>query len=557
MINDIQPQWIAKMYPSKTGLDHLGLGSVSSDQILPTLSPAINVLTIHPRYYSFYTFLLDEFIGRRRKATRSQWVAFYRPREFIFSIGAYLRQHRESKPEHGDMGNVIGGRKTIPLARGEQATYNTLTDYIDSELGGYGLYYRSVMAELGLIYPGGRGLPYPVDVPSEKGREVAAAFRKAIKDTIYYRDYFDRDAAEVPIEVIQEYIDRACLCQLQHPSAPDRPLLLDLFLHGGLIESADARRATFQLLLDIADQTQDHAVEQDTYRQLIYFYAADNGSSYRPRETLTLIHARWRQYQAREYYSFALNAMWDYLCQWGLLNHGDFRPLPTALFWEHLVEALNFELLAGRLNLPSPGISSESAFQQLLDWLASLVGADGLEFDEACGLQAPIHEHRLYRLVMGHRTAPDVLVAGMVIMLALIYLRFGHPECWQRPAWEIAKMGQNGRLPLHGFIQGLRRRIRGGAITIGEVARWLYRDYIMLQHQVVATQKLPDNTFRFRREGTRLQFYNLENRLSFMDSRYDALSTMVHELGLCGNLYKPHHSLSSDGRLLLERGDLE
>jgi hypothetical protein len=40
------PQWIAKMYAAKAGRDHLGLGSVSSDQILPTLSPGINVLTI-------------------------------------------------------------------------------------------------------------------------------------------------------------------------------------------------------------------------------------------------------------------------------------------------------------------------------------------------------------------------------------------------------------------------------------------------------------------------------------------------------------------------------
>jgi len=36
----------------------MGLGSVSSDQILPVLSPDINVLTFHPHYHSFSTFLL-------------------------------------------------------------------------------------------------------------------------------------------------------------------------------------------------------------------------------------------------------------------------------------------------------------------------------------------------------------------------------------------------------------------------------------------------------------------------------------------------------------------
>jgi hypothetical protein len=38
------------MSPGKVGRDLLGLGSVSSDQILPSLSPATKVLTIHSRY---------------------------------------------------------------------------------------------------------------------------------------------------------------------------------------------------------------------------------------------------------------------------------------------------------------------------------------------------------------------------------------------------------------------------------------------------------------------------------------------------------------------------
>jgi hypothetical protein len=81
-----QPQWIAKMYEPKKGRDHLGLGSVSSDQILPRLSPGINVLTIYPRYHSFYTFLLDEFWQRDRARSWSSWGQFFRPRDFIFSL---------------------------------------------------------------------------------------------------------------------------------------------------------------------------------------------------------------------------------------------------------------------------------------------------------------------------------------------------------------------------------------------------------------------------------------------------------------------------------------
>lgn len=95
------------MYAGTVGRDHLGLGSVSQGQILPLLSPAINVLTDHPRYHSFYTFLLDEFWTRSRPRSRAAWVEFYRPREFIFALGTHLCD----RPEHGNMPAAVGSQK--------------------------------------------------------------------------------------------------------------------------------------------------------------------------------------------------------------------------------------------------------------------------------------------------------------------------------------------------------------------------------------------------------------------------------------------------------------
>ncbi len=545
-----KPQWIARMYPSKTGRDHLGLGSVSSDQILPTLSPGINVLTIHPRYYSFYTFLLDEFWRRDRPRSRRAWIRFYRPRAFIFSVGAYLCD----QPEHGDMGSIVGGQKTSSLARKQQDTYDTTFNYIKSRLGGYGLYYRSVIAELGLIFPGGSGLPYPMDVPSERGKEVAAAFRRAIRGTTYYARYFDEDETHVPIEVVREYIRQACLCQLQVPGAPDRPELLDVFLHGGA--EPEARCATFRLFLDIASQTDGRAIDQDAFRQLLYFAEAGDGAVYDPLEEVTDTHRRWRLYQAREYYAFALNAMWCYLCDWGLAEDGDVRPVRLSRFWQHLELALDFDGLAGRLGAPTPNLSAYSDYQSLLDWLTDLAGKSENGLDRSASLDSPLHEHRLYRLAKENRRSPEVMVAGMMTMLALICLRFGRPDLWERPEWEISSMGADGRLSVDDFVKSLHRRIRSGHVTISDIARWLFADYIILQHQLVATSKLPDNTFRFRREGDRLRFYNLHNSLRFMNSRFEAISTTLHELGLCGEFGRADHSLTSDGQMLLEKGDL-
>jgi hypothetical protein len=556
MTTSVQPQWLAKMYPGKVGRDHLGLGSVSSDQILPSLSPGINVLTYHPRYFSLYVFLLDEFWQRDRPRSNQAWINFFRPREFIFSVGGHLPGHLSDRPEHGQMGKIVGGSITQGLALQEQPSYDTQTYYIKSPLGGYGLYYRSVMAELGLLYPGGRGLPYPVDVPSEKGKEVAAAFREAVKNTAYWRTYFDQDQAEIPIEVIREYVNRACLCQLQHTHAPDRPLLLDVFLHGGGRQAAVARRATFRLFLDIAQQTPGYPINQNIFRQLLFYQEGGNGAIYIPQEMVAETHRRWRLYQAREYYAFALNAMWDYFCLWGITQHGDLRPIRLTRFWQHLDDALDFAGLAARSQVAAPNLTPESSLQALLYWLTGLVGADESGFDACCDLSFPLNEHRLYRSAQANRDAPAVMVAGMVTILALIYLRFSQPELWLRPEWEIARMGSNGRLPMDRFIQQLRGRLRSGPVTIGEIVRGLYSDCIILQHQVIASGKLPDNTFRFRRQGDRLHFYNLPHSVDFMDSRFDALNASVHGLGLCGDLTLPEHPLTEDGRQLLVEGDL-
>ena len=99
------------------------------------LSPSIPAITAS-------TFLLNQFWQRNRPRSRGAWVRFYRPREFIFSVGACLCD----QPDYGDLGTVVGGQKTKSLAAQQHDTYETTFSYIKSDLGGYGLYCRSVIA---------------------------------------------------------------------------------------------------------------------------------------------------------------------------------------------------------------------------------------------------------------------------------------------------------------------------------------------------------------------------------------------------------------------------
>jgi hypothetical protein len=544
----VQPQWIARMFPKTGGQDHLGIGSVSSDQILPTLTPGINVLTVHPRYHSFYVFLLDEFWQRDLPRTREAWVAFFRPRDFAYALAANLCD----QPEHHDLGAIVGSQTISSIAHDRRASYRPDPHYIKQPLGGFGLYYRSVMAELGLIYPGGPGFPYGVDIPTEThGKSLAEDFREATRETTYYRDYFNDGDAQIPLDVLVELGRKGCLCQLERGETPDRSRLMDLFVSSG--PGAPARKRTIQLFLDIAANTDDIPVVEDTFRQLIYFGSAGNGAQYAPQSHIESVYSKWRIFQAREYYAFSLNALWSYACHWGLQNRGEVEPLSISDLNRSLESSLRFDELAQRLHLPYSHLTPESSISDLMSWIRLTVGAEGSDFDAACTLQSPLQEHRLYQLALSSQTDPIVMVAGMLVELSLIYLRFSDPELRFREEWGIARMGGEFRLSLESFLNRTRAFLTSST-SLAEWLRWLCEHYVINQHLMIANTKWPNNTFRFERTGDQLRFHNLPTPLRFNDSRYDAIATTVHELGLCGDLHAPSHSLTHDGYELLHSG---
>ncbi len=386
---------------------------------------------------------------------------------------------------------------------------------------------------------------------------VADAFRAAIADTTYYKTYFDRDDAHVPADVVLEYIRAACLCQLQTDGAPDRPLLRDAFLHAGATNEATSRRATLRFLLELADQTAGHALNEDRFRQLIYYRADGVGAAWQPREAILRTARRWRLYQAREYYAFAFNRLWRYVADWGqsrIRVPGDGVPLAT--WWAHVDESLEVRPLAEAFGVADPGLDGSSPLSRLATWGAQVARVTG-NLDSVWDRAADINEHDLYQWATRH-DSPAVLPAALTI-LALVADRLGDPatEVTYADDWDICRDGAVSRLSMQRFFTQWRRRCSDGT-TIAAAARWLLGDYVIRQHERVAAAKLAQtgDTFRFRRQGDELRFYQAFAPATMNSSRFQALATVVSELGLVGSLSAPGHTLTLDGQLLLAAGDL-
>ena len=113
------------------------------------------------------------------------------------------------------------------------------------------------------------------------------------------------------------------------------------------------------MFLNLADQTAGHELSEDRFRRLVYFAHGPGGSSWTPAPPNVRTARRWRLYQAREYYAYALNRMWRYLAEWGMdeaRTNGDVVPMTT--WWDFVDDALDFADLAAALDVGDPGLDS-------------------------------------------------------------------------------------------------------------------------------------------------------------------------------------------------------
>ena len=154
---------------------------------------------------------------------RVDFKPWYRRREVAFVVGCALHEHR------GRVGGVVGIdaiRRALDVADDDIDIGRLAAEgpggYLVNAYGAFGMYYGAVLRDLRLSV---KGLGTLVDRATDQGQEVGEGFAERFESTRYFRDY--RDADRIPLGVLAELGEQACLCTL--PGRPDHQLLLDAF----------------------------------------------------------------------------------------------------------------------------------------------------------------------------------------------------------------------------------------------------------------------------------------------------------------------------------------
>ncbi len=519
------PQWIAPTLHRTAGRDPLALQTITRDRIIPVLLPGILALSRRARYLSFHCFLLDEYARRQMPATNASLSKFILAREYELALAVEICPR-----ECGS--SPVGRERTGPATVVVRDSYER-GESVESALGGYGLYYRSPLAELGLVARAGTLLgetPTPIDVlvPDSRGARLADAFRSAVASTNYFKRHFI-GLGRIPHDSLVEYSSTACLCRLDD-YVEERDLLRDALFHSEpeeLQATAGQRRHSFALFLNALKDDPAAATESAAFRNRVWgdFLAREGFTEARSRVT-----SQWTALILKEYMQESISAMWIDLCTEGLHHQPDDGFTP-----EEVRDLLRKDLAAARsLKVGKSKIACKPAMpmSELNESFASATSEMSLE------------DLRKWTREEGSA------VAG-IAFLKTVCDRLPPRDSFSETDRAFLDIGVQRSMRQDGLLQVARalETHLSEDPTLADTVVWAVRRFLIEVHERVAYSKLPNFTFRFRSESGRLRFYNLGVwAFDLADMRHGSMSQLSLDLSYWRKASDGGGRLTADGK---------
>lgn len=481
---------------------------------MPLLLPGLLQLSRRARYFSFHSFLLDEYRRRKYPADKNVLSSFIKRREWEFGLAVQrCPRHCGSSPVGARrLSNTASGAGPFP--RGES---------VESNLGGYGLYYRSPLIDFGVVAPWGTLLgdqPIPIDVLRTTARASALAdtFRDSVEHTEYFRRWMVTDEP-IPSGVIDEFAEVACLCRLvelpeeraavhaaifsDDPEGVDVRLIAPV--HGTATSGVSQRRRSVAHYLTLVRDEPLVVDSEASYREALWSPRTLLSDSHRQ------IAGQWAALIAKDVWQEAICSVWLEFCRRCL---DATRDKGRGLTWQE-VRDLSQHLVQG------PPLVSARA--QTATTLAELSSGDLGMASSATNLATmDLEDIREWTVRMSTATS------GLLTVLELAR----RMEAQDGDGFTTgARVESAWQLSVASVVDALASHLAVGP-SVADTMWWLVSTFVLPVHERIAYSKLPELTFRFRWDDGLLRFYDHGvERFPLAAIRDEPLALLTRDLG--------------------------
>ena len=468
------PHWTSPQFSRGGARDALGVETLS-EAILADLLPGINNQTSRARYYSFWAWVLRDFIldpdATHTQSGFYQWLCRREDTMILANLS------------HNCSVAAAGTRQGDSIwQNGAKPAYDITWKSLPSVNGGaYQLYYRGALQEMNITLES-EDSPHD-DLTKTLGRPLANAYAASVAETEYVRRYLDASKLSKPI--IEDFARHGCLCQL-HRHEAERKALIDAFFR---FESPDAfavrRLASLCFFLDVINQSNGLSLSQMDMREVLYSWSFGTSHAYKPDGNLLEPAQRWRCFQLRQWFVFALESLWSLF-----LQRIQVESLRGSEYMCWLLGELDLAALAEGLGVELPhgdarSLSARAFYEAVRDALP----AGGLG-PGPVSLSTPLNERALAVPIWRQESETNVQVrAGhALVMLVLMYYRC---QSWrEQPGWRyLSDRFSAGRLPVECYLRQVDQAFAEDW-SLAHWLGWLHSHCLWLQHRRVALQKL-------------------------------------------------------------------
>lgn len=496
------------------------------------------------RNYIFYCWAIKIALKKKFK-TLSEFKQNLAKLEAAWVIGGLLDDIETKREGKGAIGKQRASRR-INMSSKEEVDVNF--SVFKMKGGGFYQYYRSSMAQLGLII-NTKYLPVLIS----NGESLANIFESNIMSTIYFNKYLDK--YKIPEPVLLEYGQKSHFVYLKN-TKNEREKLIEIFFNRNknISEIPYSRRDTLILLLDLVRifELNNRLFTDEDFRNLIFYKKTENIEKYKPKtNNIIKILAFWRFFVFHDYLTISLEYILVCFIEATKRDSG-------ISIQEFFNENHNI------LDILSDYCGFDFSTKDILKIINQILNICGVkkdfstesseEFDKRVSIDSNLSEYTISKKISDFLSKKKYseVVAFSSLLLLIIIIRFRqYIEKFEEKTIWMRDLCDADHLNLFSIYSQIKIDI--STLSFLDFFRFIL-DKIITQHDIIAREKQLSyglNTFRFDRIRESFHFkQNLE--YSQRNAKFRALTSILEDLGLI-IISEKEFQLTAKGRNVLDK----